>query len=78
VNHERAGDSSIEQANINSILSPQLKRLFNQSIMINSTVFEDIDLETKQLAFVGSKIETALLQFAKDLGWENSWQGALR
>jgi len=45
--------------------------LFNQSITINSTAFEDINPETKELAFVGSKTETALLQFAKDLGWEN-------
>ena len=54
-----------------TILSPQLKRLFNQSITINSTAFEDIDPETEQPAFVGSKTETALLRFAQDLGWEN-------
>jgi len=52
------------------IRSPQLKRLLNQSIAINSTAFEDIDPETEGLAFVGSETETAL-QFAKDLGWEN-------
>jgi len=34
-----------------------------------SPAHEDVDLETKELAFVGSKTETALLQFAKDLGW---------
>ena len=45
--------------------------MFNQSIAINSTAFEDIDPETNELAFVGSKTEAALLQFAKDLGWEN-------
>jgi len=71
VNRKHADDFSIEQGDINTILSPQLKRLFNQSITINSTAFEDIDPETKELAFVGSKTETALLQFAKDLGWEN-------
>jgi len=71
VNRKHADDFSIEQDDINTILSPQLKRLVNQSITINSTAFEDIDPETKQLAFVGSKTETALLQFAKDLGWEN-------
>ena len=70
-NRKHANDFSIEQGDINTILSPQLKRLFNQSIAINSTAFEDIDPETKQLTFVGSKTETALLQFAKDLGWEN-------
>jgi len=71
VNRKHADDFSIEQGDINTYLSPQLKRLFNQSITINSTAFEDIDPETKELAFVGSKTETALLQFAKDLGWEN-------
>ncbi|KAF9647966.1 calcium-translocating P-type ATPase [Thelephora ganbajun] len=71
VNRKRSHDFSIEQGNINAILSPQLKRLFNQSIAINSTAFEDIDPETGELAFVGSKTEAALLRFAKDLGWEN-------
>ena len=71
VNRKHADDFSIEQRDINTILSPQLRRLFNQSITINSTAFEDIDQETKELTFVGSKTETALLQFAKDLGWEN-------
>ena len=69
VNRKHADDFSIEQGDINTILSPQLKRLFNQSIAVNSTAFEDIDPETNELAFVGSKTETALLQFAKDLGW---------
>ena len=71
-----ADDFSIEQGDINTNLSPQLKRLFNQSIAINSTAFEDItNPETKELGLVGSKTETALLQFAKDLGWEN-WKEA--
>ena len=67
VNQKHADNSSIKQGNINTILSLQLKRLFNQLITINSTAFEDIDPETKELAFVGSKTETTLLQFAKDL-----------
>lgn len=71
VNRKHADDFSIDQTGINSILTPQLRRLFNQSITINSTAFEDVDPETKEVAFVGSKTETALLQFAKDLGWEN-------
>ena len=61
VNRKHADDFSIEQGDINTILPPQLKRLFNQSITINSTAFEDINPETKELAFVGSKTETALL-----------------
>ena len=71
VSRKHADDFSIDQSEINRILSPQLKRLFNQSIAINSTVFEDVNPETQEITFVGSRTETALLQFAKDLGWEN-------
>lgn len=71
-----AGNFPIDQSDINTIIPPQPERLFNQSIVINSTAFEDIDPNTNELTFVGSKIETALLQFAKDLGWKN-WKGTL-
>ena len=71
VNRKHADDFSIEQGNINTILPPQLKHLINQSIAIDSTASEDINPETKELAFVRSKTETTLLQFAKDLDWEN-------
>jgi Ca2+-transporting ATPase len=63
--------SLLSQDDINTILSPQLKRLFNQSITINSAAFEDIYPKTQQLAFIGSNTETALLRFTKDLSWEN-------
>jgi Ca2+-transporting ATPase len=66
-----ADDFSIDQSQISSILSPQLRSLFNQSIAINSTAFEGVDPEAEEVVFVGSKTETALLQFAKDLGWDN-------
>jgi len=52
----------------NNVASPSLQTLLNEAICINSTAFEDKD-ETGTLQFVGSKTETALLQFAKDLGW---------
>jgi len=71
VDRKHVDDSPLEQGDINATLSPQLKRLLNQSIAINSTAFEDVDPETKVPAFVGSQTEIALLQFAKDLGWEN-------
>ena len=45
--------------------------MFNQSIAINYTAFEDVDPETKEVALVGFETETALLQFAKDLGWDD-------
>jgi len=71
VNQRHTDDFSIKQGDINIILSPQLKFLLNQSIAINSTAFEDAGLGTEKTTFVGSGTETALLQFAKDLGWEN-------
>jgi len=71
VSQTHIDDFSINQGDINTILSSRLKCLLNQSIAINSTAFEDINLETKKPIFVGSGTETALLQFAKDLGWEN-------
>ncbi|EPS97088.1 hypothetical protein FOMPIDRAFT_1052776 [Fomitopsis schrenkii] len=43
--------------------------LFNEAIVINSTAFEDEDPDSGELVFVGSKTETALLKFAKELGW---------
>ena len=73
VNRKHTDNLSVEQGNINMVLSPQLRYLFNQSITINSTAFEDIDPKSKELTFVGSKTETTLLHFAKDLGWEN-WE----
>jgi Ca2+-transporting ATPase len=45
--------------------------LVNQSIAISSAAFEDIDPEAKVLTFIRSKTETALLQFTKDLDWED-------
>ncbi|TDL19883.1 calcium-translocating P-type ATPase [Rickenella mellea] len=62
-------DFSIDQSKLNSILSPSLRKLFNEAIAINSTAFEDTDPDTGTLEFVGSKTETALLSFAKELAW---------
>jgi Ca2+-transporting ATPase len=56
---------------INLTLTHQLVELLNASIAINSTAFEDIDSESGAAVFIGSKTETALLKFAKDLGWAN-------
>ncbi|KZS94160.1 calcium-translocating P-type ATPase [Sistotremastrum niveocremeum HHB9708] len=68
---KHADDFSIDQSEVNQVMSGPLKELFNESIAVNSTAFEDADAETGKVEFVGSKTETALLQFAKDLGWEN-------
>ncbi|KIM26857.1 hypothetical protein M408DRAFT_25117 [Serendipita vermifera MAFF 305830] len=68
-NRKHAEDFSIEQDELNKILSPSLTLLFNEAIAVNSTAFEDVDKETGKVEFVGSKTETALLKFAKDLEW---------
>jgi Ca2+-transporting ATPase len=62
-------DFSIDQTDLNTVMSPQLRDLFNASIAVNSTAFEDADPDTGEVVFVGSKTETALLKFAKELGW---------
>ena len=62
-------DFSIEQAQLNTVLSRQIQELFNEAIAINSTAFEDTDPASGDRIFVGSKTETALLQFAKNLHW---------
>lgn len=59
---------AFDMAEFNSAASRELQTLFNEAICINSTAFEDKD-EDGNLIFVGSKTETALLRFAKDLGW---------
>lgn len=64
-------DFSLDQAELNTVLTPELQDLFNAAITINSTAFEDDDPETKEKVFVGSKTETALLNFAKEMGWAN-------
>jgi magnesium-transporting ATPase (P-type) len=66
-----SGDFAIDMSNLNAALSPQLIELFNASISVNSTAFEDVDHENGTPVFIGSKMETALLKFAKTLGWTN-------
>ena len=66
-----AKDFAVDISNLNSILTPQLVDLLNSSISVNSTAFEGEDSESGGTVFIGSKTETALLKFAKDLGWSN-------
>jgi hypothetical protein len=70
-NRPNAKDFTVDILNLNSTLTPQLVELLNASIAINSTAFEDVDSESGAMVFIGNKIETALLKFAKDLGWAN-------
>ncbi|KAG1872060.1 Ca-transporting ATPase [Suillus tomentosus] len=62
-------DFSIDQSMLNTVLSRPLLSLFNAAIAVNSTAFEDVEKESGERVFVGSKTETALLNFAKELGW---------
>ena len=66
-----AGDFAVDLANLNSVLPRPLKELFNAAIAVNSTAFEDVDPDSGDPVFIGSKTETALLGFAKELGWPN-------
>jgi len=63
-------DFSIDQTQLNTVLSQQIQELFNEAIAINSTAFEDADPENiGNKILVGSKTETALIQFARNLNW---------
>lgn len=66
---KRSDDFSIDQKDLNSAMGQGLRKLFNEAISINSTAFEDTDPESGNRVFIGSKTETALLKFAKELGW---------
>jgi Ca2+-transporting ATPase len=66
---KHVNDFSLDLSQLDTALSPQLRELFNEAIAVNSTAFQDKSPETGELIFVGSKTETALLQFAQDLQW---------
>ncbi|KAJ7178583.1 calcium-transporting ATPase [Mycena crocata] len=66
---KHVNDFSLDQSQLNTALSPQLRDLFNEAIAVNSTAFQDAHPETGEPIFVGSKTETALLQFAQELKW---------
>jgi Ca2+-transporting ATPase len=63
-------DFSIDQTDLSRVLSPPLRKLFNEAIAINSTAFEDRD-QNGQLVIIGNKTETALLNFVRQLGWHD-------
>ena len=48
---------------------PQLHELFNATITVNSTTFEDADPKTSKVVFISNKMETTLCKFVKELGW---------
>jgi Ca2+-transporting ATPase len=63
-------DFIIDLANLNEVLPHPLTDL-NEAIAISSTAFEDVNPKSGAPVFVGSKTESALLGFAKELGWPN-------
>lgn len=65
---KHVNDFSVDQSDLNNVLSPQLQTLFNDAISINSTAFMDKDENGKPI-FIGSKTETALLKFAAEMKW---------
>ena len=56
---------------LNTVIPHPVKDLFNTVIALNSMAFEDIDPESGAPVFIGSKTKSALLGFAKELGWPN-------
>ncbi|KAJ3767782.1 Ca-transporting ATPase [Lentinula raphanica] len=68
---KHADDFSLDQSQLNTILSPAIQELFNEAVAVNSTAFQDTDPNTGELVFVGSKTETAFLKFASELGWQD-------
>ncbi|EJU04832.1 calcium-translocating P-type ATPase [Dacryopinax primogenitus] len=62
-------DFAVDLQELSRVVKRPLRKLLADSININSTAFEDTDHETGEMDFVGSKTETALLRFIKDLNW---------
>ena len=63
--------ASIDFAKSNPVLPQPVKDLFNATIAVNSTAFEDVNPESGACVFIGNRTESALLEFAKELGWPN-------
>lgn len=64
-NFDPTGDLSI----LNLAITPELAKLLHAAITVISTTFEDLDPETGATVFIRSKTDTALLKFARELGW---------
>ncbi|KAN0113471.1 P-type ATPase, cytoplasmic domain N-containing protein [Russula decolorans] len=61
-NPARAGNEDTSRPNAKD---STLVELLNASIAINSTTFEDVDSESGDTVFIGSKTETALLKHTR-------------
>jgi len=52
-----------------TVLSSSLRLLCKEAIVVHTITFEDVEQNTGEFVVIGSKTETALLNFAKELGW---------
>jgi Ca2+-transporting ATPase len=68
-NANTPGDFSIDMADLGSVIPASLQELISESIAVNSTAFEEVDKQTGEITYVGSKTETGLLKFSASLGW---------
>ncbi|KDN36683.1 hypothetical protein RSAG8_10681, partial [Rhizoctonia solani AG-8 WAC10335] len=68
-NRSHKDDFPLEMTELNNVVQKPLRSLLNEALAVNSTTFEDQSTETGEFEFVGSKTETALLRFARDLEW---------
>ena len=57
-------DNDVSQTEFIATLAPETRSLFKDSIVLNSTAFESE--ENGQVVFIGSKTETAMLDFANE------------
>lgn len=64
-------DFTSDMVDINQHVPPALKKLLNESVVVNSTAFEGTDEHGAEGGFVGSKTETALMSWAQSQGWEH-------
>ncbi|GAA5999611.1 calcium-transporting ATPase PMC1 [Rhodotorula paludigena] len=64
-------DFTTDMSDIARHATPALRKLLNESVVVNSTAFEGTDEHGTTGGFVGSKTETALMAWAQSQGWEH-------
>ena len=64
-------DFTSDMGDINQHVPAALRKLLNESVVVNSTAFEGTDEHGAEGGFVGSKTETALMSWAQAQGWEH-------
>ncbi|KAN0132469.1 calcium-translocating P-type ATPase [Lactarius tabidus] len=69
--NSNAKNFDIDLANLDTALPHPVKDLLIAAITIKSMAFEDVDPKSGAPVFIGDKTESALLEFAKELGWPN-------